>query len=399
MEPVSIENIQIGDRYRKQLGDLQPLMDSMSVIGLLHPIVLTENLELVAGLRRLEAAKFLSWQEIPAHIIRIDDILRGEADENIVRLDLLPSEKLAISNELWEREQQEAKERKARPGQAREEKFSPQEIGKTRDKVAKAIGWSGPTLEKARYIQASGKQEFIDRLDSGEGIDRIHRELKREERREQTKQPVDHPAVESLVECIDFRQADVEEASVDLIFTDPPYGEDFLDLWPALASFASHVLKPGGYLLSYAGKMYLPGILQVLSEQLEYEWVYAIHEPGPGKKVFPSRVLEAWRPILVFKKSGESDWQHEFVFDHTVSQRAKEFDEWQQHLEQACYYITNLCPPQGFVVDPMAGTGTTGLACLSENRYFKLFDKDEDMCLTMRSRLAEYLRETENGFS
>jgi hypothetical protein len=51
-----IEYIIIGNRFRKDLGDLDSLAKSIAEIGLLHPIAIAENNELVAGQRRLEIA-------------------------------------------------------------------------------------------------------------------------------------------------------------------------------------------------------------------------------------------------------------------------------------------------------------------------------------------------------
>lgn len=38
---VNIGQIQIGFRYRKGLGDLPPLADSIAEVGLLHPVVVS----------------------------------------------------------------------------------------------------------------------------------------------------------------------------------------------------------------------------------------------------------------------------------------------------------------------------------------------------------------------
>ena len=66
---VKIEDIKVKRRVRKDLGDLQPLMDSMRMYGLLNPITLNSNYELVAGERRLEAAKALGWEKINATML------------------------------------------------------------------------------------------------------------------------------------------------------------------------------------------------------------------------------------------------------------------------------------------------------------------------------------------
>ena len=66
---VRIDDILIGDRARSFLGDIRELADSISKIGLLQPIVLTDNLVLIDGLRRIEAFKLLGRTEIPVNPI------------------------------------------------------------------------------------------------------------------------------------------------------------------------------------------------------------------------------------------------------------------------------------------------------------------------------------------
>jgi ParB family chromosome partitioning protein len=63
-----IDAITIGERSRRDIGDLGPLAASMGTIGLLHPIVVTSDGLLLCGERRLRAAKLLGWTEIPVTI-------------------------------------------------------------------------------------------------------------------------------------------------------------------------------------------------------------------------------------------------------------------------------------------------------------------------------------------
>jgi ParB family chromosome partitioning protein len=78
------------------MGDLRSLAESMTEVGLLHPIVVTEGLRLIAGCRRLAAARLLGWLEVPvtviASITEADVILRAEDDENLCRKDFTPTE-------------------------------------------------------------------------------------------------------------------------------------------------------------------------------------------------------------------------------------------------------------------------------------------------------------------
>jgi len=72
---VPIDTIKIGNRFRKDLGDIVSLAED---IGLLHPIVINHKGELICGLRRIEAFKTLGKSVIPARIINLDDIVKGE---------------------------------------------------------------------------------------------------------------------------------------------------------------------------------------------------------------------------------------------------------------------------------------------------------------------------------
>lgn len=66
---VSIKDIKVKKRVRKDLGNLENLKDSLRRYGLLNPITLNSKYQLIAGERRLEAAKAIGWTSINANII------------------------------------------------------------------------------------------------------------------------------------------------------------------------------------------------------------------------------------------------------------------------------------------------------------------------------------------
>src|SRR3954470_4114138 len=79
--------------------DLAELQESLKASGLLQPVTVRrrpgkDGFELIAGERRLRAAKNLGWKEIPAIIKEIDDktILTLALVENLQRSDLNPIE-------------------------------------------------------------------------------------------------------------------------------------------------------------------------------------------------------------------------------------------------------------------------------------------------------------------
>lgn len=85
---VPIDRIKVKRRVRRDPGDIEALAASMNVHGLLHPIVLDRRNELIAGGRRLAAAKRLGWKTINALIVDADGKagrLELELEENVQR--------------------------------------------------------------------------------------------------------------------------------------------------------------------------------------------------------------------------------------------------------------------------------------------------------------------------
>lgn len=83
-----IDDIVIRKRIRKNIGDLSSLKESMKKHGLMNPIVINPNNELIAGHRRLESARELGWTSITVRVMDEDstaDLLEMEIEENTHR--------------------------------------------------------------------------------------------------------------------------------------------------------------------------------------------------------------------------------------------------------------------------------------------------------------------------
>jgi N6-adenosine-specific RNA methylase IME4 len=98
MVPVAEVTVPDG-RRRVNSSRVAEIADSISDIGLLQPIIITEDKVLVAGQHRLRAFKHLRWETIPA-IMRdwseVDAQL-AEIDENLLREDLSPSDRARLT--------------------------------------------------------------------------------------------------------------------------------------------------------------------------------------------------------------------------------------------------------------------------------------------------------------
>ena len=95
-QKLPLQAIQIGERRRKDMGDIDALARSIGEVGLLHPVVVTPKGDLIAGARRIEAYRRLGWQNIPVTLVDLKEVVRGEFAENAIRKDFLPSEIDAI---------------------------------------------------------------------------------------------------------------------------------------------------------------------------------------------------------------------------------------------------------------------------------------------------------------
>lgn len=88
-----INEIQVLDRQRQDYGDIESLAKSLSQYGLIQPIVVTSAKphRLVAGGRRLEAAKSLRWNDIPVvfkETLSADQLHEMELEENVRRKEM-----------------------------------------------------------------------------------------------------------------------------------------------------------------------------------------------------------------------------------------------------------------------------------------------------------------------
>lgn len=173
MQTLEISKIKIGERRRKGAGQLAKLANSIERHGLVHPILVRNGNELVAGFRRLKACEKLGWKSIKVrHVDQLsDDELRAiEMDENTHRLALDDYE--ASKQRLREIQQAEAestaqaKEVSARPGpklskRGRKGEGRPKKPGSQRD-VSERTGISRSELQRIeKHVTLAEKYPFM----------------------------------------------------------------------------------------------------------------------------------------------------------------------------------------------------------------------------------------------
>lgn len=177
----------------------------------------------------------------------------------------------------------------------------------------------------------------------------------------------------------------LEDESVDLFLTDPPYAE--LDCYSRLAELAASKLKDGGLCLAYSGQHHLPEVMQRMGEHLDYWWMISIVLAGHPVRTHHNRRLQnAWKPVLMYAKGKP---KHDYFRDIIkAGKREKELHDWQQPQIESEYLIEHLSNPGDMVVDPFCGSGTTLAAAKKLSRNYLGCELDQNTARGARRRIA-----------
>lgn len=190
----------------------------------------------------------------------------------------------------------------------------------------------------------------------------------------------------------DFRELGtrIPDDSVDLIFTDPPYGTDFLELWPHLGRLAFRVLKPGAFCLAYVGHLHLPAELGGLAAGgLQYWWQASIHFRGHQPAIRVRRVRTGWRSVLIFVKPPVPEsppWFTDWLQTDPLPEKL--YHEWGQSMGPARQLLRRFATPGGLVLDPFCGAGTFSIAAVAEGCRALGIELDIVHAEVARQRLA-----------
>jgi ParB-like chromosome segregation protein Spo0J len=332
-----------------------------------------------------------------------------------------PAVKKRLGKILPNREEKE-EENKPKPEKNKEdESYKQKEENKSRERAAKQAKLSDETLRKYQYVLSKGKSDLVEKMTSGKiKIDKAYKMQKQDEIRQkllETASTVIELSTDNNKELKnydlkqgDFREVtkDIPDNSVDLIFTDPPYDKQSLPLYKDLGKLAQRVLKEGGSLVTYLGQYVLPETISYLLEndigssniKLKYRWIFAIEHTGHSTAYHGSKIFVKWKPLLWFIKGDKisqispcNSYVGNYIYDYIKSTPPdKALHEWEQSTKEAEYLISKLAPGEniGVVLDPMMGSGTTGIAALNLKRRFIGIEKEQEKFLIAEARITEF---------
>lgn len=284
------------------------------------------------------------------------------------------------------------------------------------------------TVFTAHVEQAQRKGEAL----TTSGVVQVARQIEREARRAEPKPVVEPTSVPARIEMADARNLPLEDETVDLIVTSPPYGleigyEDgdvLAEEWPRFMlhwlAEALRVTKPSGRLAlnipldtTLGGTR--PTYAQAVMAALEAGWSYkATITWNEGNTTKGNRSLgsvnSSARPhpvdsseMIVLLSNGEwgpsssnldhidpDEWQEFGRGPWTFSGESRPWEDHPAPFPEKLPYmlIRHLCRVGDTVLDPFMGSGTTALAALRLGRQAIGFDRSQTYVDSTLRRLA-----------
>lgn len=426
-ERVSVDNIIVEERIRKDYGDIDELANSINRLGIIQPIVLSHDMKLIVGGRRLCALTKLGVKELihAAHFIWTEEVdeLRIkaiEAEENIKRKELTWQETVLAKKRLLDLMVLiHGPATGGRP--TRSEHLGISSSGFGINRLAALLGESNaqtskdielaelitnvPSLAKAETKEAARRQVMLATT--------VAAALQ-----QQKLNPPKVDAKWTLYEG-DFllNVSNIEPSSIDLVLTDPPYGEDTQGMGPnskqllaggfadslestrllyfQLASEAWRVLRPDRFCAFFFGFSLYTALVEACEKSgfsvdpSPLIWVKnTVINTDPYR-----RYGRSYEPILIARKGQPKLMRigRDVLEVTNVTVRGiqdQKFYHAQKPVELMERLILDLCVPSGTVVDFCAGSGSTGVGALRTGRRAILFERDAAAIAIIKSRLG-----------
>ncbi len=227
------ESVKVKDslpRFRQEMGDVKGLLASIEKHGQLHPVIVSRDMELIAGGRRLAACLLGQRDVFCAYHDTVDEFTMREIEleENVQRKSLTPAEEVLAVKELHTIKQKlYGTTQSGRAGGWKLDDTAAL-LDKTRGSVIDDISLAEAVEMFPTLVQCKSKSEIkkaakaISKVIAASEANKDHKEfIAQGNKSEQIKMFCD--SMESHIKTM-------ESNSVDLLLTDPPYGIDIHDV-------------------------------------------------------------------------------------------------------------------------------------------------------------------------
>lgn len=182
-------------------------------------------------------------------------------------------------------------------------------------------------------------------------------------------------------DCLELMK-DIPDKSIDLVLTDPPYGIK-ISSNPFRQKFAKKDWDDFA-----PGKEYFDEIIRISKHQVIWGGNYF------SDCLPPSRGFFIWDKVQSEKFSSamvEMAWSSKQYPAKMFKQRVTAFKKYHPTTkpENLMEWCLSFFPDAKIVLDPFAGSGTTGVACKNTGRNYILMEKEPEYIEIIKKRLNE----------
>ncbi len=424
LEPTEVKIPEDRPRQRKDLGDVQAMLTSIQKYGQLLPVIIDRNNGLVAGGRRLAACILGNIKVRVIYKDSIDPLLLRELEleENIQRKALTPAEEVLAVDELM-------KIKKAIYGESTSGRSGGFTIEKAAELLGKSVGSVVEDLKLADAIKqfpdlsACKTKSEIKKAVKGfervaasvEALTKYEEQLKREDQFILVNRSAEHWLT------------GIADATVDVLFTDPPYGINIHDVaistgrrtggditstsikyddsedkakntLNAIIKHSFRITKDTGHALIFCA----PSHFYWLSEQMTAAgWLVA---PRPviwikretGQNNQPERWFSAAYEFILFARKtnsrliieGKPDW---IQCDPVLP--SERIHQAEKPVLLCTELLSRVCMPGSYVIDPCMGSGALIEAAVQLKMFGLGCEELSDIYALAVSRLAKLKKE------
>ena len=205
------------------LSSIEELMESISEVGLLQPLIIDSRNQVISGNRRFESIKRLEWEEV--------EIIQREVKEEEEELLLIHFNKQRIKSFKELINEYLTLDNHYRKGQGKRTDLTSvkSNISSTRDIVSKEMGISSSQLRRLVYIYRN-KPEYIELLDKGIlTVNQSFLQIQREEKENKSRESNTSNKSDSINKSnwrfhqkSSHNMSELNDGEVQTIFTSPP---------------------------------------------------------------------------------------------------------------------------------------------------------------------------------
>ena len=419
---IQIEAIDIpSDRSAQDLGELDGLIDSIKLNGLIMPIVVDSEMHLIDGYRRIKALNLLGVKEVDA---RFYDELSAFARQRIRVESELQKKKLS-----WQEETElKAKLHKLYTkefGNVKRKQRQPKPWGQKQ--TAKVLGIAKSTMSQDLQLalalehfpelkNVSSKRDALRKMRRLREFELLEEHARRARERGETK-----------IHNVEFKQGDclqlikeIADNSVDLVITDPPWGinlqkkrgprsaeysqfedrDSKIKLYKDIGKELWRVMKPGAHLYIFFGVEFYKEVYQTLDRigfdvrEVPCVWIKESgtftnweYKPMPQYEsfFFAAKTVEGHVRQL---KEVTTD-----VFTFPRARGVNRIHPTEKPIELMKRLIRLSSAKNEIVLDPFAGSATTLIAAAILERQAIGFELSQEFYDVAFKRLNTYVSE------